>query len=225
MSTGIFVTGTDTGVGKTLVSLGIMAALQARGLRVAGMKPVASGCEHAAEGLRNEDALSLQRQSSVVLPYELINPYAFEPPIAPHIAAEHEQVHIDFAHIHACYNGIASEVDVVIVEGVGGWLVPLGKDGSVADLAKFLSLPVVNVVGVRLGCINHALLAHAAIARSGLELLGWVANQVEDEIDVLDEVIAGIASRSSAPLLGSNPFNPLARAMDVAKVLDVSPLL
>lgn len=225
MARGLFITGTDTGIGKTYTSRGIMAVLQNKALRVAGMKPVASGCMHTPEGLRNEDALLLQQQSSLELPYELINPYAFELPIAPHLAAKDQGIHIDFAHILDCYNKMARQVDVVVVEGVGGWLVPLGRDRSVADLAKYLSLPVINVVGIRLGCINHALLTHNAIQSSGVELQGWVANQMEKETEYFDEVIEGIASSANAPLLGINPFNPSAQAKDIAERFDLSHLI
>ena len=201
---GIFVTGTDTGVGKTQVSLGLITLLQRQGLTVAAMKPVASGCELTAAGLCNEDALLLQAQSSVSLPYELINPYAFAAAIAPHIAAEREQVVIDIAKIKIHFNHIQQCADTVVVEGAGGWLVPINNDQTMADLAVALDLPIVLVVNIGLGCINHALLTVAAIQKSGLFLQGWVANQIEP-VKEAEAIIGALRSRIKANCLGSIP--------------------
>jgi dethiobiotin synthetase len=217
MAQGLFITGTDTGIGKTRVALGLMAALQAKGLRVVGMKPVASGCEQTAQGLRNEDALQLQRQSSLEVPYELVNPYAFTPAIAPHIAAEHQHIQIDLAHIRDCYQQLAAQVDVVVVEGVGGWLVPLNAHDTVADLAQRLMLPIINVVGIRLGCINHALLTAQAIAASTLEFKGWIANHIEPSTACSEEMIQTLKERISAPLLGVNPYAPVCKPSEMAE--------
>jgi dethiobiotin synthetase len=203
MSKGLFITGTDTGVGKTTVALSLMRTLQDKGLRVAGMKPVASGCEQTPYGLRNDDALKLLTQSSVQLPYEWINPYAFEPPIAPHIAAEKIGVTIDLNVIRACYEKIAHQVDVVIVEGAGGWLVPINDTQTMADIAVSLRLPVINVVAIRLGCLNHALLTHAAIVDSGATLTGWVANVMDPEAPAVEENIAALRQRTHADFLGA----------------------
>lgn len=202
---GFFITGTDTGIGKTWMSAGLMAALKAQGLSVAGMKPVASGCEATPDGLRNEDALTLQAQASKTLDYELINPYSFEPPIAPHLAAEQVGTRIDLNVIEKNFRQLASCHDAVIVEGVGGWLVPLNASESVADLAARLGLPIILVVGLRLGCINHALLTVESIRARGLPLAGWVANQVEVEMAVMEENIASLEARIDAPLLGMVP--------------------
>ncbi|MDH5515881.1 MAG: dethiobiotin synthase, partial [Gammaproteobacteria bacterium] len=186
---GLFVTGTDTGVGKTVISLGLMQALQDRGLTVAAMKPVASGCERTVEGLRNDDAVQLQRQASISLAYAQVNPYAFEPAIAPHLAADQAGQTIDIDKILDIYHEVASNVDIVVVEGVGGWQVPLNNRETVADLAHGLGLDVCLVVGLRLGCINHALLTAHAINSHGCKLAGWVANTLPPVMDALDDNI------------------------------------
>lgn len=205
---GLFVTGTDTGVGKTVISLGLMQALQDRGLSVAALKPVASGCERTPDGLRNDDALQLQQQASIPLAYEQVNPYAFEPPIAPHLAAEQAGQTVEIDKIYNIYQDIASSVDVVIVEGVGGWQVPLNSRETVADLAHGLGLDICLVVGLRLGCINHALLSAQAIDHRGCTLAGWVANTLPPAMDALDENINTLKQKLSSPLLGVVPvFN------------------
>jgi dethiobiotin synthetase len=206
MNKGYFITGTDTGVGKTWATLAVMAHLQQQGHCVLGMKPVASGCEHTAEGLRNEDALLIQQQASLTLPYEAINPYAFAPAIAPHLAAAQAGVDMDLAHIAKCAGELQQKADYLIVEGAGGWLVPLHEHASIADLATLLQLPVILVVGLRLGCINHALLSAAAIRHSGCELVGWIANTLDPDMPCLQQNIDSIASRLSAPLLGTLPY-------------------
>jgi len=216
---GYFVTGTDTGIGKTVIALGLMQSLQARGMRVAGMKPVASGCERTPQGLRNDDALQLQRQSSVVLDYALVNPYVFEPAIAPHIAARQAGVRIDPDSIKSACLQIAAQADCVLVEGVGGWAVPLNEHDMLPDLACLLGLPVILVVGIRLGCLNHALLSADAITRSGLPLAGWVANCMEPQTLCADEVISTLESRLSPPLLGVVPVLATAGATKVAQYL------
>lgn len=206
MTRGIFVTGTDTGVGKTWVSAGLMAALQRQGLRVLGMKPVAAGCAPTADGLRNEDALLLQRQGSHPVDYAVINPYAFAPPVAPHIAAEMAGTRIELAVIERHYHALAAQADAVVVEGVGGWLVPLNKRETMADLAARLELEVVLVVGLRLGCINHALLTAEAIRRRGCRLTGWVANTLDLHMSKLPQNVLTIQQRIDAPLLGLIPY-------------------
>ncbi|HYQ71430.1 MAG TPA: dethiobiotin synthase [Gammaproteobacteria bacterium] len=206
---GYFITGTDTGVGKTVVTLGLMAYLQALGQTVAGMKPVASGCERSAEGLVNEDALQLQRQSSVALPYALVNPYALEPPIAPHIAAARAGVTISIDTIRSTFDVIAARADCVLVEGVGGWQVPLNSGETLAHLAGALELDVILVVGLRLGCLSHALLTAESIVSSGCSPAGWVANRLPPVADATEENINTLKSRLSFPFLGVVP--PLER--------------
>jgi dethiobiotin synthetase len=204
----LFVTGTDTGVGKTVISLGLMQALQDRGLSVAALKPVASGCERTPDGLRNDDALQLQQQASIPLAYEQVNPYAFEPAIAPHLAADQAGQTVEIDKIYDIYQDIASSVDVVIVEGVGGWQVPLNSRETVADLAHGLGLDICLVVGLRLGCINHTLLSAQAIESRGCTLAGWVANTLPPAMDALDDNINTLKQKLSSPLLGVVPvFN------------------
>ena len=217
---GIFVTGTDTGIGKTVVSLGLMQVLQDRGLRVAGMKPVASGCEQTPDGLRNDDALLLQQQSSVELDYARVNPYALEPAIAPHVAAQTAGVEINLDHIHESYQSLAREVDYVVVEGVGGWRVPLNPRQDVADLALLLGLDVSLVVGMRLGCLNHALLTAAAIENSGCRLTGWVANQLPPAMEALEANLNTLKAKLSVPLFGNIPGQDVVDVKTVAEALD-----
>ena len=178
MSKGFFITGTDTGIGKTTVTLALLRALKQQGYTVAGMKPVSAGCRKTPQGLRNDDAEQLQRESSIEIPYDTINPFAYDPPIAPHIAAAQSGRPIDIAQVTAAYQRIAAQVDVVLVEGAGGWAVPINDWLSMADVAKALNLPVVLVSGIRLGCLNHTLLTHAAIEASGCACAGWIANHL-----------------------------------------------
>lgn len=204
MKQGFFVTGTDTEVGKTLISVGLIHALQQHGLKVAAMKPVASGCQMTALGLHNDDALALQEAADIKVDYPAINPYAFEPAIAPHIAAQQAGVTIDLAKLLYDYQQLQSMSDAVVVEGAGGWLVPLTDNQSIADLAVNIKLPVVLVVAIKLGCINHALLTADSIRDTGLDLAGWVANDFLDG-DQHDEIIQSIKARINAPCLGVVP--------------------
>lgn len=203
---GVFVTGTDTECGKTEVSLGLMATWQARGLQVLGMKPVASGCDPSPAGLRNGDALRLQTQGSRTMPYALVNPYAFAPPIAPHLAAGAAGIEIETGPILAAYHHLAAGCDLVVVEGVGGWRVPLSGRLSVSDLPKALGLPVILVVGLKLGCINHALLTVESIRALGCTLAGWVANCRDPYLQAADENQATLAALIPAPCLGFIPW-------------------
>jgi len=202
---GIFVTGTDTDCGKTQIALGLMAALRARGLRVLGMKPVASGCQVGRDGARSADALALMAQGSCQVPYPLANPYALVPPIAPHIAAGEAGLSIELAPVVAAYRALAEQADWVVVEGVGGWLVPLGPTLSVSDLPLALDLPVVMVTGLRLGCINHSLLTAESIRSRGASLAGWVANQIDPAMQAREENLATLAALIEAPCLGVVP--------------------
>ena len=214
--TGVFVTGTDTDCGKTEIGLGLMAAWQARGRRVLGMKPVATGCERTPAGLRNRDALRLLAQGSAEAPYGLVNPYAFEPPIAPHIAAGHAGVTIALEPIASAYRALAAECDLVVVEGVGGWRVPLGSNLSVSDLPKALDLPVILVVGIRLGCLNQALLSAESIRAQGCHLAGWVANGIDPAMQAGDENLATLAALMGAPCIGVLPWLDSPEPTDVA---------
>ena len=221
MAKGYFITGTDTGIGKTWCSLGLMAKLQQQGHSVAAMKPVASGCEATSAGPRNEDALRLQAQASLELPYTAVNPYAFEPAIAPHIAAERSGTRIDIGTICDGFRQLSREADYTIVEGVGGWQVPLNDEENVSHLAVALGLPVVLVVGLRLGCINHALLSAESIRATGCQLLGWIGNTVDPDMAAREENIQAIAARIGAPLLGIVPYQPELRVENLADALSL----
>ncbi|MEE4330373.1 MAG: dethiobiotin synthase [Wenzhouxiangella sp.] len=180
-----FITGTDTGCGKTTVTAALARDLVARGRSVACFKPVASGCEATSEGLRNDDALKLQAAAGIRLDYDQINPVALEPAIAPHIAAERAGVIIDIPRLARSIQAIPAEIR--LIEGAGGWLVPLGPESMTADLARAVESRVILVVGVRLGCINHALLSARAIRADGLPLHGWIANILDPSMPALDE--------------------------------------
>lgn len=197
-----FVAGTDTGVGKTLVSCALLQAFAAQGKRVAGFKPVAAGCDE--DGL-NDDAKRLHAAGNVQTSYSRTNPYCFAHSIAPHLAARLAGVAVEFPRILVAYRELAAQADVVIVEGVGGFCVPLNDKQDSADLARQLALPVILVVGMRLGCINHALLTVRAIADYQLECAGWVANVLDDGMPALQENIAALRERIAAPLLGVIP--------------------
>jgi len=200
-----FVTGTDTGVGKTLVSAALLRALRGQGLAVAGMKPVASGAARTSGGLRNEDALALAAETSRPWPYETINPYCFEPAIAPHLAAAEAGVEIRLGPIEQAFRRLQAGSDAVIVEGAGGFLVPLGPGLSFADLPGELGLGVILVVGLRLGCLNHSLLTVEAVSKRGLSFVGWVGNQVDPGFDRLDANLAVLLEQLPAPCLGVIP--------------------
>lgn len=199
---GFFITGTDTGVGKTWVSLALMRFLQAEGLSVIGMKPVATGCRWQDGGWRNEDALLLQQQASLPLEYAKLNIYAFAPPVSPHIAARQAGRMIRLDEIVRQCRELERLVDCVVVEGVGGFEVPLNADERLSHLVKALNLPVILVVGMRLGCLNHALLSHDAMLRAGVACAGWIANEVEAGFPCLEENIQTLQSMLSIPCLG-----------------------
>ena len=202
-----------------------MHALREEGKRVLAMKPVASGCDATAEGLRSQDALLLQAAASDPMPYEEINPYAFAPAIAPHLAAQSAGTEIDFERIAAQAEALGGKCDHLLVEGVGGWRVPLGAHQTVAELAARLGLPVILVVGLRLGCINHALLTAEGIERAGLPLAGWVANLVDPQMEAVIENVRELALRLPAPLLGIIPHLKGRHPRIATHVLDLSPLL
>ena len=197
---GFFVTGTDTGVGKTVISAGLTRALVGRGLRVAVMKPVASGSDATPAGLRNSDALALMAAANVTAPYEVVNPYCFLPPVSPHIAAREARVAIDLALLRERFQSLAAAADCVIVEGAGGWLAPIGDSAAMADLAAALGLPVLLVIGLRLGCLNHALLTRESLDARGAVFAGWIANAIEPCFERAAENLATLTSRLGKPL-------------------------
>jgi len=219
MINGLFITGTDTSCGKTEITLGLMQLLQSREHTVLGMKPIASGATPTAEGLRNEDAIRILEQGSVQVPYRTLNPYVYEPPIAPHLAAELENEEIDLSVISTYCISLSQQADCIIVEGVGGWRVPFNKQQSAADLALMLNIPVILVVGLKLGCINHALLTVENIQASGVRLAGWVANEVEPYMLNKDDNITTLQTAITAPCLGVVPYLKSPSAKDIAESL------
>jgi len=206
---GCFVTGTDTGVGKTLVSTGLLHALAPHHSRVVGMKPVAAGVVPWGEDWASEDVIALRSASTLAVAPELDNPVLLLDPLSPHIAAERAGVQIDIAAIVRSYQALAAQADAVVVEGAGGFHVPLTDTQTGADLAQALALPVVLVVGLRLGCLSHALLTAEAIRARGLVLVGWVANRVDLEMEAADENIAYLRARLGVPLLAEVPYQDL----------------
>jgi dethiobiotin synthetase len=218
---GFFITGTDTEIGKTLVSTLLIRALAAGGNKVVGIKPVASGASESDGQLQNEDALALMACSNVTAPYEQINPYCFVPPVAPHIAAAQAGIVIEMNTITGNYSALAQRADVVVVEGVGGWRVPLGQSFAVSDLARALDLPVIMVVGIRLGCINHALLTAESIQATGCKLAGWVANIIDGESLMLTENIETLRSRFNFPLLATIPYISSQQDIDLSNVFNI----
>lgn len=217
-----FVTGTDTEIGKTLISCALLHALAQQGVRATGMKPVAAGAELRDGNWHNDDTDALAAAASIKLPAALVAPYLLQTAAAPHIAAALHDVAIKSAHIVDCYRQITLLSDAVVVEGVGGFRVPLSGGYDTADMAVQFGLPVVLVVGMRLGCINHALLTAEAIAARGLKLAGWVANTVDAAMPYLAENVEALRQNLSAPLLGAVPRLPQASAALASSHLDFS---
>ena len=202
MVKGFFITGTDTEVGKTHVSTQLIKGFSERAVTVSGYKPVASGAELVKGRWVNEDALSLMHYASVQMPYGTVNPYCFEPAIAPHLAAKRAGIEIELDTIKSNFLKHVEHADVVIVEGAGGWKVPLGDDLGFEEVPKELALPVVLVVGLKLGCINHALLTEQAILSSGCQLVGWVANCIDSEFEEIEENILTLKNKMRFPCIG-----------------------
>jgi dethiobiotin synthetase len=225
---GVFVTGTDTGVGKTLASTALVHRLRGEGLRVAGMKPVASGCSHTEAGWRNEDALHLQAASDPAPDYALVNPYALPRPTAPQLAAAAASVRIEPALLIKAYRGLAAQADAVVVEGVGGWAAPFdrGPDGAFeqADLARALDLPVVLVVGLRLGCLSHARLTARAVAADSLPLVGWIASAIDPDFPDAEAYLGLLAEALPARCLGVLPYRAAPDPISMAQALSLPPL-
>jgi dethiobiotin synthetase len=206
---GIFVTGTDTGVGKTLIACALTRALSQAGHRVSVMKPVASGSLRTAEGLRNADALALM-EAAALRPelYGEVNPYCFEPPISPHIAAEESKIVVDIGLIQAKMHRLCADADWIVVEGAGGWLAPLNAHQTMSDLARALSLPALLVVGLKLGCLNHAQLSWRAIRSDGVPVAGWVASAIDPHLSRVAENLETLARRLGEPPLAVVPHLP-----------------
>lgn len=228
--TAFFVAGTDTEIGKTLASCALLRAFAAQGMSTAAMKPIAAGAEPDAQGTwRNEDAEKLAAAATVAVPPELATPFLLREPAAPHLVARREGVVLDIERVVGGFHDIASLADVTIVEGVGGFRVPLDEDRDTGDLAGALGLPVILVVGMRLGCLSHALLTAEAIAACGLRMAGWIANTVDPDMRLLDANIATLRDRlrrrHGAPLLGTIPRLPTASGDEAAAWIDVAPLV
>lgn len=218
-----FIAGTDTGVGKTLVSCGLLEAFRRAGLPAQGLKPVSAGAEQGAEGLRNEDAVLLAAASSSALPYEQLNPVCLREPASPHIAAVLEGRRLSADRIAGMCRGVASSLrGALVVEGAGGWRVPISDRETMADVARALGYPVILVVGMRLGCLNHALLSAEAIRRDGLVLAGWVANLIDPAMGHLEANLETLRRSLPAPCLGVIPAMAVADVGCAAEALDIS---
>ena len=215
-----FVTGTDTGIGKTIVSCALLSAYSALGNAVIGMKPVVTGrvCGEWA------DVKAIVAASSIAAPREWVNPYAFIPPISPHLAAKQAGMEIDIEIIRQAYCNLQKISDVVVVEGVGGIMAPLNDRNDVADMAYALDLPIILVVGMRLGCLNHALITEKVIQASGLKLAGWVANQIDPQMNSFDENLHTLKERLNCPLLGVLPFERNVSIKNFSTLLDITKL-
>jgi dethiobiotin synthetase len=228
-ASGYYITGTDTGVGKTLASAALVHRLRAAGLRAVGMKPVASGCERTEAGWRNDDALRLQAASDPTPDYALVNPYPLPRPTAPQLAAAAARIQIEPARLIEAYRALAAQADAVVVEGVGGWAAPF--DGGPehlfeqADLVRALNLPVVLVVGLRLGCLSHARLTARAIAADGLSLVGWIASGVDPGFGDGDAYLGLLADALPAPCWGVLPYEGIPDAETMARTLTLSTAL
>ena len=220
MSRGFFVTGTDTGIGKTTISCALLHAFAALGKRVVGMKPIAAGIENG----RCMDIEQLQAASNLIVSCQHINSYVFHPSISPHIAAQKAGIEIDLAVIHKAYLELSMKADIVIVEGAGGFLVPISQSLNGSDLAQTLNLPIILVVGMKLGCLNHALLTAQAVQAAGLVLAGWVANCIDPQMIALTENLKTLEQRLNCPFIGTLPFiNEVVQHR--GQVLDINELI
>lgn len=204
--TSLFIAGTDTGVGKTLIASAIIRSLVKRGLRVAAMKPVAAGGVNDVNGLRNDDALELIAASNVAATYQEVNPYCLPAPVSPHIAARESNITIDVQTLAEHYRQLAARSDCVVVEGAGGWLVPISDTSTMADVAIAFRLPVLLVVGLRLGCLNHAALTARAIEASGLPLAGWIGNKIDSTFARPAENLATLERLLRSPPIAVAPW-------------------
>jgi dethiobiotin synthetase len=219
---GFYVTGTDTGIGKTVASMALLHALRAGGDHAVGMKPVASGCVATADGWRNDDAMALLAASDPQPAYEDLNPYALPLPLAPELAARDAGVQVELSRIVQAHARLRRMAPLVVVEGVGGWAAPLSATLTQADLVAALGIPVVLVVGLRLGCLNHAILSARAIEADGCRLLGWIGNAVDPQMERRDAHRAMLDARLPAPCLGWLPHQATADGVDLSRYL-VSP--
>jgi dethiobiotin synthetase len=225
MSRAFFITGTDTAIGKTRVATALLKAAREQGLQVLGLKPVAAGCEDHGGIQANEDAWRLMQGSSGNPAYADVNPMALREAMAPHIAAQREGRRIEVARLVAHCQPLIKAAEFTVIEGAGGWDVPLNDAESMADLAAGLGCPVILVVGLKLGCLNHALLTARSIQAHGLQLAGWVANRVDPAMVVAEENIATLEKRIPAPLLGTLAWDENPDSTKVSAALNIGPLL
>ena len=226
MGKAYFITGTDTDAGKTLVTTGLLESAWRKEFQTLALKPVAAGCEMTDEGLRNDDALKLIDAATLDLPYEQVNPFAFEPPIAPHIAAQNENTRITVDRLSGfCRGALMRKYDLAFIEGAGGWRVPLNDREFFSGLPKVMNWPVILVVGMKLGCINHAVLTVESVLRDGLKLAGWVANQVDPDMSCYDENLTTLKSIIPAPCLGEVPWLTTADRQTAAEYMNINALV
>ncbi|PSU35055.1 dethiobiotin synthase [Photobacterium lutimaris] len=224
MTNAFFVTGTDTEVGKTVASRAILHAAASANIKMAGYKPVASGSAPTANGMRNSDALYIQDASVVELEYDEVNPYAFEAAISPHLAAEQENRVIEFDVLSKGLDGLKQKSDVVLVEGAGGWRVPVSWSDYLSTWVKQEKLPVILVVGVKLGCLSHAILTAEAIQHDGLEVVGWVANRINPGTENYADIIRMLEENLPGKKLGEIPYMPGIKKRNLSSYIDLSPL-
>ncbi len=225
MKQGVFITGTDTDCGKTVVSVALIRALRKQGITAAGFKPVAAGARWHDGELRNDDSMALIEACGFDLPYQQVNPYCFEQPIAPHLAARETDQPINMETIRRAFTAVNAAADIVVVEGAGGWRVPLGANWDMQSLAQSLGLPVVLVVGLRLGCLNHAQLSEQVILDSGVELLGWIGSHVDPNMERLNENIASLEACLQTPCLGVIPNPRSTQEISPARPLNLGLLI
>ncbi|MCE0496209.1 dethiobiotin synthase [Vibrio salinus] len=225
MINAFFIAGTDTDVGKTVASKAILQALSAKGISTLGYKPIAAGCEETPEGRRNSDALHLMKAASSEADYNDVNPYTLLLPTSPHIAAKHENVTIEFDVLSEKLAKHKANADSVLVEGAGGWRVPVSDDNYLSSWVKKEQLPVVLVVGIQLGCLNHAKLTAEAIRADGLNIVGWVANRINPGTEHYAEIIELLEKEIDAPKLGEIPYVPSAKRSELGKYINVEPLM
>jgi dethiobiotin synthetase len=225
MINAFFITGTDTDVGKTVASKAILQALAARDFSTIGYKPIAAGGEKTEFGMRNSDALHLMQAATCEADYTDINPYALELPASPHIAAQHENIVIDYAVLSAKLGQHKQQADFVLVEGAGGWRVPISNNDFLSGWVKQEKLPVVLVVGIKLGCLNHAILTAESIRADGLDIAGWVANRINPGTEHYAEIITMLEDQIDAPKLGEIPYVPSAKRKELGRFINVEPLV
>ncbi|ENQ5027315.1 dethiobiotin synthase [Vibrio cholerae] len=225
MRNAIFIAGTDTDVGKTVASKAILQALATHNIATIGYKPVAAGSDKTEFGYRNSDALHLMKAATVDVPYEDVNPYALVLPTSPHIAAKHENVTIDYALLSNKLSKHKQNAELVVVEGAGGWRVPTSDSDCLSTWVKQERLPVILVVGIKLGCLSHAILTAEAIRADGLELVGWIANRINPGTEHYAEIIEHLEGRLGAPKFGEIPYMPKAKRQELGKFIQLDHLL